>query len=354
MSAPNQLIAAGRSDAPSAAPSGRSRSARPWLVLGGSLVILLAAVLLSLLVGSRALDPATVLHALLDPQPTPDHAVVWDSRVPRTLVGLAAGSALGVAGALIQGLTRNPLADPGILGVNAGAAFFVVLGAGIGGVASTAGSLLFAFAGALAATVVVYLIGTGGRRSVDPIRLTLAGVAFGAVLTGITTALTLVLPHAFDRLRAWHIGTIDVRSVEPAAVITPFVLLGIGLALVASRGLNALALGEDVAAGLGAVAWRTRLLAIVAITLLAGSATAVTGSIGFLGLVVPHLARRLCGPDQRWVVGLSVVMAPTLLLLADVLGRVVLPQELEVGVVTAFLGAPVMVALARQRRVLAL
>lgn len=317
-------------------------------------MLLVLAAVLSLLVGSRALDPATVLQALVAPQPSPDHAVVWDSRLPRTLVGLVAGSALGVAGALIQGLTRNPLADPGILGVNAGAAFFIVLAAGIGGVGSLVGSLGFAFLGALAATVVVYLIGTGGRRSVDPVRLTLAGVAFGAVLTGITTALTLVLPEAFDRLRAWHIGTLDVRSLEPAAVITPFVAAGIVLALVAGRGLNALALGDDVAAGLGAVAWRTRIVAIIAITLLAGSATAVTGSIGFLGLVVPHLARRLCGPDQRWVVGLSVVMAPTLLLLADVVGRVVLPQELEVGVVTAFLGAPVMVALARQRRVMAL
>ncbi|GAB95620.1 putative ABC transporter permease protein [Kineosphaera limosa NBRC 100340] len=311
-------------------------------------------VVLSLAVGARTIPPATVWEALVDPRPTPEHATIWDGRIPRTLLGIVAGVALGVAGALIQGLTRNPLADPGVLGVNAGAAFFVVIAVGFLGVASISGYVWFAFAGAFVSSVAVYLIGTGGRRDVNPMRLTLAGVALGAVLTGIGSGIALLRPEAFAHMRAWNVGSLDVRSLEPLMTIAPFVLTGLVLAAVASRGLDALAMGEDVAQALGSSVLATRLCSVVAITLLAGAATAATGAIAFVGLMIPHVARRLCGPDQRWIVVFTIVLAPILLLSADVLGRVAVPGEMQAGVVTAFVGAPFLIAIARRRRVIAL
>lgn len=330
------------------------RSARLSLLLLACLGLLVVVALLSLMIGARSIPAATVVEAIVDRQPTPEHAAIWDGRIPRTLLGLAAGGALGVAGALIQGLTRNPLADPGILGVNAGAAFFVVLAVGFGHVASIAGYIWFAFAGALAAAVGVYVIGTGGRRDVDPLRLTLAGVALGAVLTGMGTGIALLRPEAFAHLSAWHVGSLDVRSLQPLTTILPFVLLGLALAGVAGRGLDALAMGEDVARSLGSHVLATRLCAVAAITLLAGAATAAAGAIAFVGLMIPHLARRIVGPDQRWIIAYTVVLAPILLLVADILGRVLVPGEMAAGVVTAFVGAPFLVAIARRRRVIAL
>lgn len=328
----------------------RRRSARPALAVVALLVVLALAVLLSLAVGAVALSPTTVWQALTERSDLPEHAIVWDGRVPRTLLGLVAGAALGIAGALIQAITRNPLADPGVLGVNAGAALAIVVAAGFGGVSTTLGYVWAGFVGALAATVAVYLVGTGGRLQIDPVRLTLAGVAIGALLTGIGSGLALLRPEAFDRLRSWTIGTLDVRSLSPAATICWFVLAGLVLAALSARGLNAVALGEDLATALGASVLRARVGSVLAITLLAGSATAAAGSIGFVGLMVPHLARRIAGPDQRWIIALSALIAPVLMLLCDVIGRVVVAGELPVGVVTAFVGAPVLIVLARRSR----
>lgn len=196
----------------------------------------------------------------------------------------------------------------------------------------------------------VYLIGTAGRQ-VDPVRLTLTGVALGAVLTGIGSGIALLRPEAFDRLRSWTIGTVDVRSSEPTWTILPFVAAGLLLAVAAARGLNAVALGDDLASALGVGVLRTRIASITAITLLAGSATAAAGSIAFVGLMVPHAARWIVGPDQRWILALSALIGPALMLVSDVVGRVSTAGELPVGVVTAFVGAPLLIALARRRRV---
>ena len=330
--------------------TGRTTGRRAALAAVVLVAVLLLAALLSLSVGARAIPVSTVLDALFSHDASPDHAVVWDGRVPRTALGVVAGLALGVAGALIQGITRNPLADPGVLGVNAGAAFAVVLAVGFLGIDSSLGYIWFAFLGALLATVAVYLVGTGGRHDIDPIRLTLAGVALGAVLTGVGSGLALLRPEAFDQLRTWTIGTLDIRSLTPTWTILPFVLVGLALAIACGRGLNAVALGDDLARSLGVSATRTRVCCLLAITLLAGSATAAAGSIGFIGLMVPHAARRICGPDQRWIIVLSALIAPVILLLADVLGRVIIAGEMQVGIVTAFIGAPVLIALARRRR----
>ncbi len=287
---------------------------------------------------------------------SPDAAfVVLDLRVPRTIVGLLAGAALGVAGALMQAFTRNPLADPGILGVNAGAAFAVAAGVAFLGLREVSQFVWLAFAGALVVTVAVYLIGSSGRGAGDPVRLTLAGLALAAVLSGITTGLTLSDPDAFDSMRSWNAGSLLGRGLDVIAPVVPFVAVAVVLALVLAPGLNALALGDDVARAQGAHVTGIRIGVIVSVTLLAGAATALAGPISFVGLMVPHAVRWLFGVDQRVILPLSAILAPAIVLASDVLGRVVIaPAEVPVGIVTAFVGAPILIALARRRTARAL
>lgn len=318
------------------------------------LVLALAALaltaLVSVMVGSRALLPAEILTAITAPSGSETDRIVLELRLPRTLAALVVGSALGVAGALIQAFTRNPLGDPGILGVNAGASLGVACGVALFGSGVPAQHLGFAFVGALLATMVVLLIGAVGR-SADPVRLTLAGVAVAAVLSGITTAMTLLDPATFNQMRGWAAGTFVERDLDVILPAVPFVLVGLVIALLCARSLNTLGLGDDLAAALGTRVSSTRVLAIAAITLLAGAATAVAGPIGFVGLMVPHVARWIVGPDQRWIIPYSLVLAPVVLLVSDVAGRVLLwPGEVPVGVVTAFVGAPVLIWLVRRRK----
>jgi len=319
------------------------------LVLLGALAI---AVALSLAVGAKQIPLPVVWDALthfngdLD-----DHVIIRDLRLPRTVLGLLIGAALGVAGALIQALTRNPLADPGILGVNAGAGFAVTLAVAVTGITSIWGYLWFAFAGALIATVVVYAIGMVGRHGATPIRLTLAGVALAAVLGGISQSITLLRPDVFDQMRFWGAGSLAGRPPETGWVIVGFIAVGLVLGLVAARGLNAMALGDDLARSLGSNLLATRVLVVISVTLLAGAATAAAGPIGFVGLMVPHVVRWFVGPDQRWIIPYTAVGAPVLLLASDVIGRVVAPPgELQVGIVTAFVGAPVLIVLIRRKK----
>ncbi len=326
-------------------------SSRRVLGLLAAALMLAILLLLSVAVGSRNIPLPDVVGALLDTTGQGDAYVVWELRIPRTVVGLFVGLALGVAGALIQALTRNPLADPGILGVSAGAAFFVALGVALFGVSSISGYVWFAFAGALVVTAVVYMIGSAGRGGADPIRLTLAGVALEAVLAGLVTAMVLIDPQAFDQMRNWNAGSIANRGWDILLPVLPFLVLGVLLAVVAVGALNAIALGDDVARSLGANLTRTRVIVIAAVTLLAGGATAIAGPIGFVGLMVPHVARWITGPDQRWILAYTLVLAPSLVLAADIVGRVVVrPGEIPVGIVTAFVGAPVLILLVRRRK----
>lgn len=313
------------------------------------------AVLLSLAVGANPLPVGRVWAVLTHPDGSEASAVVWTERWPRTLVGVAAGVAFGVAGALVQALTRNPLADPGILGVNAGAGLAVTVGVALLGSATTGQYVWFAFAGAAAATVLVHLVGAGGRAAASPVTLVLAGVALGAVLGGVATFLTLIDPEVFRAVRSWGLGSLARTGLGDLAAVAPFLLVGLLVALALTGSLNALALGEDSAASLGTRVGLTRVLVVVAVTLLAGGGTALTGGLSFVGLVVPHVVRWSTGPDQRWVVAGSALAAPVLVLLADVVGRVVArPGEVQVGVLTAVVGAPVLIALARRRRASAL
>jgi iron complex transport system permease protein len=315
-------------------------------------VLLLAVVLLSLVVGAREIPVPAVIDALLHPASRGvDQVVVRDLRVPRTVIGLLAGLALGLAGTLMQGITRNPLADPGLLGVNSGASLFVVVGITWFGVTSALGYIWFAFAGAAVAAVVVYAIGSLGRDGATPVKLALAGTAFTAALTSLITIVLLTHAQTFDQYRFWQAGSLVARDLSSALDLLPFIVVGGILALVTGRMLNALALGDDVARGLGQNVTVARALSATAIVLLCGSATAMAGPIVFVGLAVPHIARRIVGPDYRGILVLSALLGPTLLIAADILGRLVSqPGELQAGLVVAFLGAPVLIALVRRRK----
>ncbi|MGN7453401.1 FecCD family ABC transporter permease [Paenibacillus pasadenensis] len=316
-----------------------------------ALLLLAAAVCLSLMIGAKRLSIETVFQALLSSSDTYEHRVILDSRLPRTLLALAVGPAFGLAGALIQALTRNPLADPGILGVSAGAAFAVAVGVGVFSIGTVTGYVGFALAGAFAATVLVYFIGGGaGKSSPTPVQLTLAGVAIGAVLSGFTTSMTLLNSKEFERMLNWTVGSLARASLADIWPVLPILLVGAGLALALAPALNAIAFGEDRAASLGVNVILIRGIGLVAVTLLAGGATAIAGPIGFLGLMVPHCIRWFVGPSQPWIFIYSLAVAPLLLLIADMIGRIVLlPSEVPVGIIMGFIGAPILILLVRRR-----
>ncbi|MFD5804649.1 FecCD family ABC transporter permease [Streptomyces sp. NPDC127020] len=315
-----------------------------------ALAVLTALLMLSLMIGSTAIAPSVVWDALFNPSAHPDQFAIRDFRLPRTIVGLAVGVALGLSGALIQALIRNPLADPGVLGVHAGSSFAVTVAVGLLGVREARGYMWFAFAGALIVTLLVLALGST-RKGSSPVVLVLAGVCVGAVLGGAREALQLTNPDAFDAMRYWNAGSITGRPLDVVWPIVPFLAVALLLAFAVSGPLNALALGDELARAQGVRLGRTRVLAVIALTFLAGGATAIAGPIGFVGLMVPHVARWIVGPDQRWIFAYSALLAPSLLLVSDILGRVVMrPGEIPVGIITAFVGAPVLVVLVRRKK----
>ena len=318
-------------------------------------VVLAGIAVLSVFVGSKEIPAHVVVDAFtaFDPANN-DHLFVRDERVPRTLVGLLVGAALGVAGAVMQAVARNPLADPGVLGVNAGAAFFVVIGITVFGISALAGYVWFGFAGAMVASLLVYGVGALGREGATPLKVALSGAAANAAFVSLTTAVLLTDTDAFDQFRFWQVGALSGRSMDVFHQVLPFIAVGLLIALASARSLNALAMGDDLARALGQDVGRTRITAGVAVVLLCGAATASVGPIAFVGLAVPLLARGITGPDHRWLLPYSMVLAPILLLGADIVGRVVArPGELQVGILTAVIGAPVFIALGRGRRVAA-
>jgi ABC-type Fe3+-siderophore transport system permease subunit len=277
--------------------------------------------------------------------------IVRRLRVPRTALGLLVGLALGVAGALMQGHTRNPLGDPGLLGVTAGASLAVVLAIAWFGIGTPSGYVWFAFAGALVGTVLVYVIGSAGRGGPTPVTLALAGAALSALLYALVRAVLVSDQQTLDSFRFWVVGALAGRGADVAWQVAPFIVIGLVLAIANAPALNLLGLGEDVARGLGQRIWPARIVGLTAITLLCGAATAACGPIAFVGLVVPHAVRAVTGPDHRWLIPCSGLLGAALLLSADVLGRVVArPGELQVGIVLALVGAPFFIALVRRRR----
>ena len=349
------LSSAGPTSAAVPAPPTGGLRRRRLLGLGLLAVGLAACALASIAVGAKPIPLDGVWHALVTPTGTEDDIVVRSLRIPRTVLGVMAGGALGLAGALIQGHTRNPLADPGLLGITTGAGFFVVIGIYLFDVSNLYGYVWFAFAGALVASVAVFLLGSVGRGGPTPVTLALAGAAVSALLAALTSAVILVDVQTLDAYRFWAVGSLAGREVEIAGQVQWFLLAGAVIGLAGGPALNALSLGDDVARSLGHSVRRTRTMGVVAITLLAGSATAACGPIAFVGLVVPHIVRSFTGPDYRWLLPASALAGGALLLLADVIGRVVVrPGELQVGIVLALIGGPFFVWLVRRRKMVAI
>ncbi len=313
------------------------------------MAVLAVVAVLGIAVGAKQIPLDQVWHGVFHYTGTDTDVVVRDVRFPRTLLGLLVGAALGLAGTVMQALTRNPLADPGVLGINAGASAAVVTAISFFGVTSLSGYVWCAFAGAAVVSVAVYVL--GGTRSATPVRLALAGTALTAVLVGYLNAVNLMDTATLDKMRFWTVGSLANATMPTVTRIAPFLAVAAVLALLLARPLNALALGDDQARALGTRLTRTRVLAMVTVTLLCGGATAACGPIVYVGLMVPHAVRALTGPDLRWVLPYSAVLSPVLLVGADVLGRVVArPGELQVGIVTALAGGPVFIYLVRRRR----
>ncbi|MEU1125234.1 iron ABC transporter permease [Streptomyces sp. NPDC005899] len=334
------------------APKGATEARRRRVAGAGVLVVVLvAAAAVSLAVGARSLDPAEVWHGLYA-APDPDRGlteirlIVRTVRVPRTVLAVVAGVALGTGGALIQGFTRNPVADTGLLGVNSGASFAVVTVIAVTGFTDPFQYVWFAFLGAAAAGVVVFGVSSIGRGAGNPLTLALAGQGVTVFLAAMTTAIALSDQKSLNALRFWNAGSVAGVGFDVIWPVTGFVAAGLVLALTTLPSLNLLNLGVDVARGLGVNVALSRTVGILSITLLAGAATAACGPIAFLGLMVAHVARHLTGPDYRWLVPYAGLLGAVVLLVCDIVGRLVVrPGELDAGVVVALLGAPFFAAL---------
>ncbi|MET9850834.1 FecCD family ABC transporter permease [Streptomyces ossamyceticus] len=335
-----------RAETASAPPNRRAATRAAGLLVSVGLLALVA--LASIAIGAKELSLAQVWHGLFEDTGMYGDVVVGE-RISRTLLGLLAGAALGLAGAVLQALTRNPLADPGLLGINAGASASVVTAITYFGVTSLTGYVWFAFLGSAAVGALVWFL--GGSRGATPVRLALAGTAISAALYGYLQAVMIMDGAALSKMRFWTVGSLASATDETIEQVLPFLVVGTVVALLLARPLNAVAMGDDTARALGANLNRTRALSMAAATVLCGAATAACGPIVFIGLMVPHVVRSFTGPDLRWILPYATVLSPVLLLGADVIGRVVArPAELQVGIVTAVLGGPVFIFLVRRRR----
>ncbi|SCY07986.1 FecCD family ABC transporter permease [Paracoccus tibetensis] len=331
-------------------PAPRARPARGTVLLAAAgLVGLLA--LASVAIGTRGVGLADLLAGLAGRAETIGQAAVT-VRLPRTALAALAGAALGLSGAIMQGVTRNPLADPGILGINNGAALAVVIGVAWFGIGAASSYVWLAILGAGVTAGFVYAVGSLGRGGASPLKLALAGAATSVAFSSLTLAVVLPRADIAGGIRSWQVGGVGGATMERIWLVLPFLLAGLAIAMLSARKLNLLALGDDLAAGLGEKVALARAAAALAAILLSGAATAACGPIGFVGLVVPHLARLLLGVDHRWLLPASALGGAGLLLAADIAGRLIArPSELEVGIVTALIGAPVFIWIVRRQRV---
>ena len=321
------------------------------LVVVAVLVALMAA---SVTIGSRDVAWSDVVAALGGSTEGFGQAAVA-KRVPRTVLAVLAGAALAVAGAVMQGVTRNPLADPGILGVNMGASLAVVSGLAFFRLSSATSQIWVAILGAAAAAVFVYVVGSLGRGGATPLKLALAGAATSAALASFISAVVLPRNDIADNVRSWQIGGVGGGTFASVQQVLPFLAVGFAICLLSARGLNSLALGDELAAGLGERVAVARGSAALGAVVLCGAATAVTGPIGFVGLVVPHACRLVVGVDHRWLLPISALVGAALLTGADVLGRILVrPAELDVGIITALVGAPFFISIVRRQKMRAL
>lgn len=314
------------------------------------MLILLLCLVASIAYGAAEISFSTIYSALTSFDGSADHLIIRTVRLPRSLIAMLVGAALAVAGAVMQGLTRNPLADPGILGLESGAALAVVVAVFLFGASSLSAYAGFAFLGAGVTAVVVYWLGSLGRGGLTPLNLTVAGAALTYLLSSLTSGILILSQRTLDEIRFWLAGSVAGRDFTLFLQVLPYIVIGLVLAFALGRQIATLNLGEDVAKGLGQrTAW-VKVTAAISVVLLAGSSVAVAGPIGFIGLVVPHIVRFFIGVDYRWILPYAAVLGAILLLVADIAARLVIaPQELPVGVMTAIVGAPFFIYLARSR-----
>jgi iron complex transport system permease protein len=306
----------------------------------------------SLAFGARNVYFSEVMDALFHADSTSFNAIVVRERIPRTVFSLIAGAALGVSGALMQAITRNPIADPSILGVNTGASLFVVCGIAFFHINSAGQYIWFALAGAAITAVFVYGVGSLGSGGATPIKLALAGAATSAALSSLVSAVILPRTEVMNAFRFWQVGSVSGATWEGIRMVSPFLILGILIGILTTPALNALALGDDVATGLGVRTGLVRIISAVAGVLLCGATTALAGPIGFVGLMIPHTMRLILGPNLRLIVPMSAVGGAMLLMVSDIVGRLIgNPGELEAGIITAFFGAPILILIAMRAKV---
>lgn len=320
-----------------------------------SIFILLMCILASLAFGARLVNFPDVIDILVHSKKTSLIDIVVHERIPRTVFGIIAGAALGVSGALMQAITRNPIADPSILGVNTGASLFVVSGMAFFHIGSLSQYIWLALMGAAVTSLFVYGIGSLGYGGATPIKLALAGAATSAALSSVVSAVILPRTEVMNAFRFWQVGSISGATWEGIYKVLPFLIVGLLMGMLVSPALDALALGDDVATGLGVRTGTIRLIGALSGVLLCGATTALAGPIGFVGLMVPHTMRLICGPNLRLVIPMSAIGGAILLTISDVLGRLIgSPGELESGIVTSFLGAPILIIIAMRAKVRAL
>lgn len=322
------------------------------ILAGAGAVGLLLSVLASLALGSRNVGLKEVLEALLHSGGTSFDSLVVHERIPRTVFSIIAGASLGVSGALMQAITRNPIADPSILGVNTGASLFVVSGIAFFHINTANQYIWFALAGAAVTAVFVYRIGSMGSGGATPIKLALAGAAASAALSSLVSAVILPRTEVMNAFRFWQVGSVSGTTWEGILSVSPFLVVGLVIGILLASALNALALGDDVATGLGVNTGLIRIAGALAGVLLCGATTALAGPIGFVGLMIPHTMRLICGPNLRYIVPMSAIGGAILLTVSDIIGRLIgYPGELEAGIITAFFGAPILILIAMRVKV---
>lgn len=317
-----------------------------------SIIFLILCTLVSLAFGARQVSFHDVMNALFHYKVSSLNILVVHERIPRTVFSIIAGASLGVSGILMQAITRNPIADPSILGVNTGASLFVVSGIAFFNINTASQYIWFALAGAAIIAVFVYGIGSMGYGGATPIKLALAGAATSAALSSLVSAILLPRTDVMNAFRFWQVGSVSGATWEGIASVLPFLVVGIMIGIFSAPALNALALGDDVATGLGVRTRLVRLIAAFAGVLLCGATTALAGPIGFIGLMIPHTIRLICGPNLRIMIPMSAIGGAIILTTSDIIGRLIgSPSELEAGIVTAFLGAPILIIIAMRAKV---
>ncbi|RKL67339.1 iron-siderophore ABC transporter permease [Salipaludibacillus neizhouensis] len=320
------------------------------LTLAVMVLIFVLAFISSIIVGQTPISVVQAIDSFLNyNEAVTEHVVVLKDRLPRAVIGAVIGACLAIAGALMQALTKNPLASPSIFGINTGAIFFVVVGIVFFSVSSLQYLMWFAFLGATIAAIFVYFLGSIGRDGLTPIKILLAGAAISALFQSYTQAILVMNEAGLQDVLFWLAGSISGRTLDMLLPVLPFMIISIITALFMGKAINLLITGDDIAKGMGQKVWLVKVVMGVIVVFLAGSSVAVVGAVGFIGLVIPHIARAFTGNDYRWLLPFAAVLGAVLLLLADVVARLlIMPQEVPIGVMTAIIGAPFFIYIAKR------